>query len=101
MESLGYDTIHTLDLPEKNATSDSIINDISLKEKRIVISKDQDFYDRYFNRLEPHKLLYLTTGNIPNKKLLKIFEINIEKIAKALETNFVVELSRNNIIVVD
>lgn len=53
----GYDTIHTLELPAKNSTDDEIINQISLQEKRIVISKDSDFYNRYFRKLEPFKLI--------------------------------------------
>lgn len=61
----GYDAIHTLELPDKNRTGDDIINQISLQENRIVISKDSDFYHRYFRNLEPYKLIYLTTGNIP------------------------------------
>jgi predicted nuclease of predicted toxin-antitoxin system len=44
----GFDAIHTLDLPDKNSTSDSEISALSIREKRIVISKDSDFYDRYF-----------------------------------------------------
>ncbi|MDQ7084486.1 MAG: DUF5615 family PIN-like protein [Sulfurovum sp.] len=41
----GYDTIHTLDLPDANKTKDSQINDISVNEKRVVISKDLDFIE--------------------------------------------------------
>ncbi len=97
----GHDSIHTLELPERNATDDLIINEISLREERIVISKDSDFYNRFFRKLEPHKLLYLTTGNITNKELLEIFEKNLDKIVAQLETNFVVELSRSSIITID
>ncbi len=97
----GHDSIHTLDLPERNATDDSIINEISLKEERVVISKDSDFYDRFFRVLEPYKLLYLTTGNITNKALLTIFNKNLERIVAQLETNFVVELSQTSIITID
>ena len=39
----GFDCIHTLDLPKKNATSDREINALSIKEQRVVISKDSDF----------------------------------------------------------
>jgi len=74
---------------------------LSLEEKWVVISKDADFYDRFFQKLEPHKLLYLTTGNIPNKELLQLFEENLNKIIEALDTNFVVELNRKAIIVLD
>ena len=46
LQEKGYDSIHTLDLPNKNASSDLEINNLSLKENRIVISKDSDFYNR-------------------------------------------------------
>ncbi len=97
----GYDAIHTLDLPDKNTTDDEDINELSLKEHRVVISKDSDFYDRFFMKLEPYKLLYLTTGNITNQVLIEIFENNIELIVTRLESNFVVELTRSSIITID
>ena len=73
LQEKGFDALHTLDLPNKNATTDQEINELSLKQKRIVISKDIDFYDRYMQKLEPHKLLYVSTGNISTKKLLQLF----------------------------
>lgn len=63
----GFDAIHTLDLPRRNATGDSEINRFSLAENRVVISKDSDFYDSYTARKEPYKLLYLTMGNISRR----------------------------------
>lgn len=97
----GYDAIHTLELPDKNRTGDDIINQLSLKEKRIVISKDSDFYDRYFRKIEPFKLIYLTTGNIPNTELINLFEKNLERIIDAIEYNFIVEITRTKIITID
>ena len=97
----GHDSIHTLDLPNRNKTDDLEINEISIKEKRVVISKDSDFYDRFLRKLEPYKLLYLTTGNIPNKNLLHIFDRNLDKIVEQLETNFLIEISRTSIITID
>jgi predicted nuclease of predicted toxin-antitoxin system len=47
LQSLGYDAIHTLDLPQQNATPDSSINGISIAEERIVITKDADFVDSF------------------------------------------------------
>ena len=67
----GFDAIHTLDLPAKNVTDDLEINRFSLAEQRIVISKDSDFYNSYSARQEPFKLLYLTTGNISNRDLIR------------------------------
>ncbi|RUM66123.1 MAG: hypothetical protein DSZ05_04845 [Sulfurospirillum sp.] len=40
LEKSGYDTLHTLDLPNQNFTKDSQINRISIEEKRVVVSKD-------------------------------------------------------------
>jgi predicted nuclease of predicted toxin-antitoxin system len=39
----GHEAIHTFELPSKNATKDSELNQISASEERIVISKDSDF----------------------------------------------------------
>ncbi len=101
LTSQGHDAIHTLDLPDKNATDDDEVNRISLTQKRILISKDSDFFDKYFRKLEPHKLLYLTTGNISTHDLLKLFEQNHDRILNAIDTNHVVEIQRNSIIVID
>jgi predicted nuclease of predicted toxin-antitoxin system len=97
LSARGFDAIHTLDLPTRNATSDLEINRISLAEDRIVISKDSDFYDRYTACQEPYKLLFLTTGNISNAELLNLFDKNMLLIVHALQNGFVVELSRTTI----
>jgi len=95
----GYDALHTLDLPNKNRTKDSEINQFSLNEKRVVISKDLDFIESLLISNKPYKLLYISAGNITNKALLDIFSKNIEKIVEVLESNRVVELTRDNIII--
>ncbi len=40
LQSDGCDSIHTKDLPRRNATPDSEINWLSIQESRIVITKD-------------------------------------------------------------
>ena len=60
----GFDSIHTLDLPKKNKTTDSEINKISIEQEGILISIDSDFYNSYLQKVEPFKLIFLTTGNI-------------------------------------
>jgi len=96
----GFDAVHTLDLPAKNRTDDDIINTISIAEHRVVISKDSDFFDRFFEKLEPHKLLFLTTGNIRNDDLIRLFEDNVEQILQELESANVVELSRKTLTII-
>ncbi|MFM9952284.1 MAG: DUF5615 family PIN-like protein [Saprospiraceae bacterium] len=43
LREYGHDAIHTLELPRRNRTDDYEINEISLQELRVVISKDSDF----------------------------------------------------------
>jgi len=66
LQSRGYDTIHTFDLPDQNRTKDRNINKISFSEQRVVISKDLDFIDSLLISDKPYKLLYVATGNISN-----------------------------------
>jgi len=96
----GFDSIHTLDLPNKNATNDSEINDLSIKENRIVISKDSDFYNRYLVKSEPFKLIIISTGNISNKNLLILIEKNLDKILEEISHNFVVEITGKSLITI-
>lgn len=95
----GYDSLHTLDLPHKNANKDSEINQRSLDEKRVLISKDLDFIESLLISDKPYKLVYIATGNIQNKKLLEIFSHNIEKIVEYLHDNRLIEITVDTIIV--
>ena len=96
---LGYDSVHTLDLENKNATDDNIIRKISVNELRIVITKDSDFEDSFLLQRIPPKLLLVTTGNIQNKHLIKLFSDNIGEIAKLFEENNFIEIDRDEITV--
>lgn len=95
-----HDAIHTLDLPNKNKTSDIEISKISISEKRVVISKDVDFYNRYLTKVEPYKLLYINTGNLSTKALIHLFERNLLQIVEQLEYNSVVEITNDSLITI-
>ena len=95
----GYDSLHTLDLPNKNATKDSEINQISIDEGRVVISKDLDFIESLLISNKPYKLIYITTGNITNKRLLEIFSQNIEKIVEYTLEHRLIEITNESIII--
>ena len=56
----GHGSIHTLDLPNQNRTKDSEINTLSMKERRVVISKDMDFVESLLISDKPYKLLYIS-----------------------------------------
>lgn len=95
----GHDSVHTLDLPDKNKTKDVQINDISIEQNRIVITKDLDFIESLFLSNKPYKLIYITVGNVTNKELLGIFSKNIEKIVECIEDARLVEITRDKIII--
>ena len=94
----GIESIHTLDLPSRNSTSDSEIIALSQSEQYIVITKDTDFWDIYKQKAEPYKLIYLTVGNCSTQDLIQLFDSNLSIILEALKTSDVIEINRKNII---
>ncbi len=95
----NIDLKHTLDLPNKNRTTDTEIILIADTENRIVISKDSDFLDNYILDGSPKKLLIISTGNINNKMLLRLFENNLETIKSLFKDSSVVELNEDEFVV--
>lgn len=94
LHEAGYDTVHTLDLPDRNRTSDEKINELSSRELRVAITKDTDFVNSFLLSGKPYKLLLITTGNISNVDLEKIFVAQIQMIAEAFESYEYLELTR-------
>ncbi len=99
LQSAGYDTIHTKDLPQQNAASDAEINAISIQQSRIVVTKDRDFFDSFLIRQEPYKLLLVTTGNITNTELEALFLNNLQQLTELFQKHLMIEISRDAIIV--
>jgi len=93
----GYDSIHTLELPEKNRTKDSQIIQKAIEENRIVISKDSDFLDSFLLKALPPKLIMVKTGNVPNKRLIQIFGDNLERIIEMISRSNLVEINKSDI----
>lgn len=94
----GFDSVHTLDFPEKNRTRDFLILDISMQEKRVVITKDKDFLNSFLLERRPYKLILVTAGNLPNNELFLLFEKYFSIIEEKLLTDSFIELDRNSII---
>jgi predicted nuclease of predicted toxin-antitoxin system len=90
----GYDAIHTSQLPRQNRTPDAIINDLSIAEQRVVISKDTDFYYSHILHQRPYKLLLIRTGNLRARDLVILLERELPAIVEALESHTLVELDR-------
>jgi predicted nuclease of predicted toxin-antitoxin system len=97
LNAAGHDALHTLDLPLKNRTPDTIINQISVDEQRVVVTKDADFRDSHLVKGQPCKLLLVSTGNIHNTNLLNLFAKNLERIVAAFQSHSFVELDRHHL----
>jgi predicted nuclease of predicted toxin-antitoxin system len=99
LQHAGHDAIHTLDLPLGNRTTDTVINQLSLSEQRVVITKDADFVDSFLLRQEPWKLLLVSTGNTRNAELIALFLANIEKITEGFDAFDFIEINQTELII--
>jgi predicted nuclease of predicted toxin-antitoxin system len=96
LRDAGHDAIHTRDLRLQNRTPDAAINQISIADERIVVTKDADFVNSHLVKGEPYKLLLVSTGNIKNNDMLRLFQQNLDQIVEAFGTHTYIELDRNH-----
>ena len=100
LQQAGHDAVHTRELGRQNRTPDEGINELSVKEQRVVVTKDTDFYHSHVLHGKPWKLLLIRTGNIRTRDLTALFEQHLPSIVAALERNSLVELDRQAVRVV-
>ncbi len=99
LSSKGYDAIHTLELEQQNRTSDLIIIEHSKAAECVIITKDSDFLLSYLLNKTPRKLLIVKTGNISNKALINLFDLNIGAIDNHFLNHSLIELYKDEIVV--
>ena len=99
LQEAGHDAVHTLDLPKANRTPDNEISDLSIKEQRVVITKDEEFVSRFLVTHQPFKLLLFSTGNIDNRSLEAIFVPRVSRIAAAFQSHDFIELTSAGIVI--
>lgn len=95
----GFDSIHTSELEMGNGIGDFGIINICNREDRIVITKDDDFLKNFLIKKEPKKIIFITTGNISNKRLIQIFNLNFSELLSLIQSNSVIEISPTDITV--
>ena len=100
LQAAGHDALHTSGLPAQNKTPDRVINELSVTDQRVVVSKDTDFYYSHVLHQRPWKLLLVRTGNIRTRELKELFVRQLPAIVQALETHSLVELDRTSVQVV-
>jgi predicted nuclease of predicted toxin-antitoxin system len=98
LRELGFDCIHTDDLPNKEKTSDKEIRQVSVEQNRVVITKDSDFLDSHLIQGIPAKLLFVTTGNIVNRELLSLIEKYFDTVTRLFEIYDLIEITNEDII---
>jgi predicted nuclease of predicted toxin-antitoxin system len=81
------------------AASDQEINAISIRQQRIVITKDTDFLESFILYKIPYKLLLVTTGNISNKELENLFLKHLDYLSLQLDQHYYLEINRQAIII--
>jgi predicted nuclease of predicted toxin-antitoxin system len=96
----GHDAVHTRELPAQNRTPDEVLNTLSLKEQRVLVTKDSDFYHSHLLHGKPWKLLLVRTGNTRAGDLKALFKRHLPEIMTALEQNSLVELDRQAVRIV-
>lgn len=100
LQAAGHEAIHTSRLAEQNRTTDEIINQVSLGEMRVVVTKDTDFYHSHLLHGKPWKLLLVRTGNISTRDLTALLERHLPAIVAAFDRSSLVELDRQAVQVV-
>ena len=91
-----YDCIHTFDLKSGNKTSDKIINKISIEEKRIVITKDSDFFHSFIINNEPYKLIFVKLGNTSKNEILNFFSVRFSEIISKIQKEDMVLINNDD-----
>lgn len=96
-QSQGLGSVHTLDLPNRNRTTDSEITQRATDEGRIVVTKDDDFVYSFLLYQRPPRLLLISTGNISNKELMQLFSDRLAELKRAFTVSSFVELRKDGI----
>ena len=96
----GFDAIHADDVPHTaGKLTDIAICKFADEHNRIVITKDEDFWQRYLLMKEPKKLIYVTTGNIKNKDLIQLFDNNLHLLLTHITSHNVIEINQNDMFI--
>jgi predicted nuclease of predicted toxin-antitoxin system len=99
-QAAGHDAVHTLDMPDQNASRDGLLNEVSMAEMRVVVTKDTDFYYSHLLHGRPWKLVLVRTGNLGLRATKLMFEIHLPEIEQALQRCTLVELDQKMVSVV-
>ncbi|MDP4231695.1 MAG: DUF5615 family PIN-like protein [Bacteroidota bacterium] len=98
-DEFGFESMHTLDLPNKNRTTDKELIRISVETDCIIVTKDGDFVESYLLSRKPEKLLLLSCGNMSNSDLEILLRKNLLRLEKEFATNNFIEINRDDLVI--
>ena len=99
LTAAGCDAIHTLDLPDGNATTDDQVMALADREGRVVVTKDADFVDSHLIAGRPAKLLLISTGNIRNQELEALIQAWVPDLIREFRIHAFLELGRHGLLI--
>ena len=99
LATVGHDTVHTLDLPAGNRTTDPEISRLANLGDRVVVTKDADFVNSYLLSRRPGRLLLVSVRNITNDDLERRVFAELPAIVLALSDSAFVELTTAGLVV--
>jgi predicted nuclease of predicted toxin-antitoxin system len=95
----GHEAIHSSDLSLGNRTPDEDIVALACKEGGVVVTKDSDFVNSFLLHHTPPKLLLVSTGNISNGQLLRLFRSNLGMLETVLAKHDFIEINTSVIVI--
>jgi len=98
LHSHDLDVIHVGQLPDGNKTKDRDINLVSIRESRILITRDHDFVYSYFSSPRPYKLLFISAFSQKESVILSALEKHILEINHLFDEFGLIELKNGEII---
>jgi predicted nuclease of predicted toxin-antitoxin system len=99
-QAAGHDALHTLGLPDRNASRDGLLNEVSMAEMRVMVTKDTDFYYSHLLQGRPWKLVLVRTGNMGLKATRLMFETHLPANEAALRNCTLVELDQQKVSII-
>ena len=77
--------------------TDNEIWEYAIKNEKVILTKDANFYDRYISSKTTPKVVYLQLGNCTLKKLHKYFTDNWDSVISKLDHSSMVVLKKDQI----
>ena len=97
----GCNSVHINQILQKWFTSDAEICKYADENSLVVITKDSDFKNTHFISKTPKRIVRIVLGNISNNELIGLFKKYLQFILPLTNDSFYIELSREQITIID